>query len=68
MAGKGATVHQAAKRAGSPNTRLELLATSFKIIRTVFFVDEAGRGPVLGPMVYAAAFCEEDYTSTLADM
>jgi len=28
-------------------------------------VDEAGRGPVLGPMVYAAAYCLENYSDTI---
>ncbi|EGV66232.1 hypothetical protein CANTEDRAFT_112777 [Yamadazyma tenuis ATCC 10573] len=28
-------------------------------------VDEAGRGPILGPMVYTVAYCKEDYESDL---
>jgi hypothetical protein len=28
--------------------------------------DEAGRGPVLGPMVYAAVVCPESYSEELA--
>jgi ribonuclease H2 subunit A len=31
-------------------------------------VDEAGRGPVLGPMVYAAAYCPVTYASTLSKL
>lgn len=31
-------------------------------------VDEAGRGPVLGPLVYAVAFCPVEFKENLEDM
>jgi ribonuclease H2 subunit A len=31
-------------------------------------VDEAGRGPVLGPLVYAVAYCPVSYKETLDGM
>lgn len=31
-------------------------------------VDEAGRGPVLGPLVYAVAYCPAAYVERLNDM
>ncbi|KAJ2851869.1 hypothetical protein GGI22_005232, partial [Coemansia erecta] len=34
----------------------------------VLGVDEAGRGPVLGPMVYAACYCKESYYDELSTL
>ncbi|KAJ2776859.1 hypothetical protein GGI15_004711 [Coemansia interrupta] len=34
----------------------------------VLGVDEAGRGPVLGPMVYATCFCKETYYDELSSL
>lgn len=31
-------------------------------------IDEAGRGPILGPMVYGAAWCPQSYASNLKKM
>jgi ribonuclease H2 subunit A len=31
-------------------------------------VDEAGRGPVLGPLVYGVAYCPTSYQDTLEEL
>ena len=41
---------------------------SFKDVQLCLGIDEAGRGPVLGPMVYAALFCPLDKEKQLKEM
>lgn len=41
---------------------------SFEEIEVCVGIDEAGRGPVLGPMVYSALFCPMDKQENLKEM
>jgi len=63
--------HDLAKSPSASYTYHSPLPTTFAEIPLqpcILGIDEAGRGPVLGPMVYAAAYCPVKYAETLASL